>query len=381
MERDVFEPEHEELRRTVRRWVQDEIAPEHERFRREHVIDRQVWRRAGELGLLGLAVPEVHGGGGIDDFRFNAVVNEELCRQGLALGSAYQIHADVVAPYLLELTTEEQRRRWLPGFCTGETLCAIAMTEPGAGSDLAALRTTATREGDTWVLDGAKTFITNGTTADLVVVAARTTPDSRNRGISLFVVERGMPGFEQHRRLEKIGQPEADTAELFFDGVRLPADNLLGEVDGGWAAMMQRLPQERLSTAVSNVAHAERAVELTLEHVRSREAFGSPIGSFQHNKFLLAELVTELEVTRVYVDRCLALHVDGRLDATGAAKAKYWSADVQNRVIDACVQLHGGYGYMAEYDVARAWADARVSRIWAGSNEIMKELIGRSLGL
>jgi alkylation response protein AidB-like acyl-CoA dehydrogenase len=267
----------------------------------------------------------------------------------------------------------------VPGFCSGELITAIGMTEPEAGSDLAALRTTARRDGADWILDGSKTFITNGFGAGLVIVAARTGEGPRD--ISLFGVEASSPGFSRGRKLGKVGQPEADTAELFFEGVRLGPEALLGEVDGGFKAMMERLAQERLHVAVANVAHARRAVEVTLAYARDRRAFGRPIGTFQHSRFLLAELVTQLDVAQTFVDRCVELHVASALSAVDAAKAKWWSAEVQNQVIDACVQLHGGYGYMSEYEVARAWTDARVSKIWAGSNEIMKELVGRDLGL
>jgi alkylation response protein AidB-like acyl-CoA dehydrogenase len=281
----------------------------------------------------------------------------------------------------VELTTEEQRERWLPRFCSGEIVTAIGMSVPGAGSDLAALRTTARRAGDGFVLNGSKTFITNGTGADLVVICARTTPGTGSRGITLFAVEEGMPGFIRGRKLEKVGQHEADTAELFFEDVEIPAENVIGEVDGGFHAMMERLPTERLGSAFGNTAHAAHVLALTLAYVKDRRAFGRAIGSFQANRFLLAELDTALDVTRVYVDRCLQAQVDGELTAIDAAKAKWWSADIQNRIADSCVQLFGGYGYMQEYEVARAWVDARVTRIWAGSNEIMKEIIGRSLGL
>jgi alkylation response protein AidB-like acyl-CoA dehydrogenase len=379
--RDVFEDVHEDLRKVVRQWVERAVAPHHDRFRSQGGIDREVWLEAGRLGLLGFGVPERHGGAGVHDFRFNAVLNEELARQGLALASAFQVHVDVVAPYLCQLTDDEQQARWLPRFTSGEAVGAIAMTEPGGGSDLAALRTRAERDGSDWIINGAKTFITNGASADIAVVAARTDPTQRSRGISLFVVEAGTPGFQRGRKLHKVGQPEADTAELFFDDVRVPAGNLLGEEGRGFAHMMERLPQERLSTAISNVAHARAALEATLAYVKERTAFGQAIGSFQHSRFLLAELATTLDVAQVFVDRCLGLHVQGALGGTESAQAKYWSAEAQNRVIDACVQLHGGYGYMDEQPVARAWADARVTRIWAGTDEIMKELIGRSLGL
>jgi alkylation response protein AidB-like acyl-CoA dehydrogenase len=286
-----------------------------------------------------------------------------------------------VAPYLVDLGTEEQKQRWLPGFCSGELVTAIAMTEPSGGSDLAALRTTAVRDGDDWVINGSKTFITNGYSADLVVVAARTSPEKRARGITLFGVETGMPGFERGRKLDKVGQEESDTAELFFTDVRVPGANVIGEVDLGFIAMMERLPQERVGAAVSNTAHAQQILLETIDYVKQRRAFGQPIGAFQHNKFLIAEMQTKLEVTQAYVDDCIEAHAEGRLSAVDAAKAKWWSAEVQNDVLDACVQLHGGYGYMNEYRVARAWRDARVTKIWAGSNEIMKELIGRDLGL
>jgi long-chain-acyl-CoA dehydrogenase len=281
----------------------------------------------------------------------------------------------------VELTSQQQKRRWLPPFCTGELVTAIAMTEPSGGSDLAALRTTAVRDGDDWMLNGSKTFITNGYSADLVVVAARTSPEKKAKGITLFGVETGMPGFTRGRKLDKVGQTESDTAELFFDDVRVPAGNVIGEVDRGFIAMMERLPQERLGAAVSNLAHARQILDETLDYVRERTAFGQSVGSFQHNKFLLAELVTQVEVAQAYVDDAVLAHTDRELTAVDAAKAKWWSAQVQNDVLDACVQLHGGYGYMNEYRVARAWRDARVTKIWAGSNEIMKELIGRDLGL
>jgi alkylation response protein AidB-like acyl-CoA dehydrogenase len=378
--RDVYTDEHELFRESVAAFVRREIWPHRDEIREQRRIGRAIWRQAGQQGLLGISVPEAHGGAGVDDFRFNAVMQEELARAGMAYASAFQVHADVVAPYLVELTTDEQRTRWLPGFCSGELVTAIAMSEPGGGSDLAALRTTAVQRDGAWVLNGSKTFITNGTGADLVVVAART-PDHGPRSITLFGVERDTPGFSAGRKLDKIGQHEADTAELFFDDARVAAENVIGEVGDGFRAMMARLPLERLGCAVGNVAHAANALGLTLDYVRERRAFGRPIGSFQANRFVLAELTTLVDVTQAHVDQCLAQHVAGRLDPVATAKAKWWTSDVQNRVLDTCVQLFGGYGYMAEYDVARAWADARVTKIWAGSNEIMKELIGRSLGL
>jgi alkylation response protein AidB-like acyl-CoA dehydrogenase len=377
--RPVFDHDHELFRESARAYCDRALRPAHERIREQKLIDRELWLEAGRHDFLGVGVPAEYGGSGVDDFRFNAVWGEELARVALAFASSFGIHTDVVAPYLVELTTEEQKQRWLPRFCTGELTTAIGMTEPSAGSDLAGLRTTARRDGGDWIVNGSKTFITNGTSADLVLVAART-GDARH-AISLLVVEEGMPGFARGRKLDKVGQPEADTGELFFEDVRVPDANLIGEVGAGFRHMMERLPQERISAAVGNVEHAWEAVRITLEYVRERQAFGRPIGTFQHNRFLLAELVTELDVTRTYVDRCLERHVAGELGPVDAAKAKYWSAQVQNRVIDACVQLHGGYGYMTEYAVARAFQDARVTPIWAGSNEIMKEVIGRDLGL
>ncbi|WP_051471187.1 acyl-CoA dehydrogenase family protein [Patulibacter minatonensis] len=382
MKRDIYTDDHDMFREAVVQFVAREITPRAEEIRETRRIPKEVWLKAGEAGFLGIGVPEEYGGAGLEDFRFNAVIQEELAKVGMAYGSSFGIHADVVAPYLVELSTPAQKERWLPRFCTGELLTAIGMTEPGAGSDLAALRTNAKRQDDgTWLLNGSKTFITNGLHAELVVVAARTSPGPSRSAISLFVLEEGMEGFVRGRKLDKVGQPEADTAELFFENVRVPAENLLGEEGRGFPYMMERLAQERLSAACVNIAHADIAVERTLEYVKERQAFGRPIGTFQNSRFKLASMVTEIEVTQAYVDRCLKAHLDGELTAVDAAKAKYWTAEVQNRVIDDCVQLYGGYGYMNEYEVARAWTDARVTRIWAGSNEIMQELIGRDLGL
>jgi long-chain-acyl-CoA dehydrogenase len=313
------------------------------------------------------------------------VLVQELSAVGAAYSSSFGIHVDVVAPYLVELGTEELKQRVLPKFCTGEIVTAIGMTEAGGGSDLAALKTSAVRDGSSsdadWILNGSKTFITNGYNCDLVVVAAQTDPSKRSRGITLFAVEAGMPGFERGRKLDKVGQPEADTAEMFFDNVRVPAENLIGEVGRGFKAMMERLPQERVGSAISNIAHAAAVLTETVEYAKERKAFGQSIGSFQHNKFLLAELVTKVEMTQSWVDQAVLAHSKGELSAVDAAKVKWWSAQVQNEVLDHCVQIHGGYGYMREYRVARAWMDARVTKIWAGSNEIMKEIIGRDLGL
>ncbi|BBC38630.1 MULTISPECIES: acyl-CoA dehydrogenase family protein [Streptomyces] len=381
MRRTVFDADHEAFRTSVRAFVERELRPRQEEFIQQRAIDRAAWKAAGQQGLLGLLIPEQYGGSEAGDYRFTAVLHEEFARLSVAFASSFTIHCEVVAPYLVELTTEEQRERWLPRFCAGELVTAIGMTEPSAGSDLAALRTTAVRDGENWTLNGSKTFITNGFGADLVVVAARTSPEKGAKGITLFAVETDMPGFERGRKLEKVGQHEADTAELFFHDVRVPGANVIGEVDRGFIHMMERLPQERIGAAVLNLAHAAQILDETLEYVKERKAFGQSVGSFQYNKFRLAEMVTQIEVTQAFVDQCVAAHVTGRLSAVDAAKAKWWTAQVQNEVLDACVQLHGGYGYMNEYRVARAWQDARVTKIWAGSNEIMKELIGRDLGL
>jgi alkylation response protein AidB-like acyl-CoA dehydrogenase len=381
MPRNLYSADHEEFRLTAREFVERSLMPRAEQFIQARVIDREAWREAGKQGLLGLEVPEIFGGSEAGDFRFNAVLGEELSKFNAAASSCFGIHTDCVAPYLVDLGTQEQKERWLPGFCSGEIITAIAMTEPSGGSDLAALKSNAVRDGDDWILNGSKTFITNGYQADLVVTAARTSPEKGARGISLLGVETGMAGFERGRKLDKVGQTESDTAELFFTDVRVPGANVIGEVDRGFIAMMERLPQERIGGAVANTAHAQQILLETIAYAKERKAFGQPIGSFQHNKFLMAELVTKIEVTQAYVDDCVQAHAERKLSAVDAAKAKWWSAEVQNEVLDACVQLFGGYGFMNEYRVARAWRDARVTKIWAGSNEIMKELIGRDLGL
>jgi alkylation response protein AidB-like acyl-CoA dehydrogenase len=377
----IYDEDHEAFRAAVRAFLGREVWPNADGYIERKGFPRELWLAAGKQGWFGLEVPERFGGSAASDYRFNAVLMTELATVSLALASSLSIHYDVVAPYLVELTTEQQRERWLPRLVTGEMVTAIGMTEPSAGSDLASLRTRADRRDGGWVLNGSKTFITNGYSADLVVVAARTTPGARARGITLFAVEKTMPGFSRGRKLDKVGQPEADTAELFFTDLFVPDENVLGRVDEGFALMMQRLPQERIGAAVANIAHARQILDETTDYARQRRAFGTAIGSFQHNKFLLAELVTQAEVTRAYIDQCVLAHSRGELTATEAAKAKWWTAEVQNVILDHCVQLHGGYGYMNEQRVARAWRDGRVTKIWAGSNEIMKELIGRELGL
>jgi alkylation response protein AidB-like acyl-CoA dehydrogenase len=329
-----------------------------------------------------MAVPERYGGAGVSDFRFNLVVGEETQRAGVgSLGLGITLHNDICLPYFLTYCDEAQRERWLGGIASGELITALAMTEPGIGSDLASMSTRARRDGDAYIVDGTKTFITNGINADLVIVAAKTDPSERHRGISLIVVERGMEGFSRGRKLQKIGQHAQDTAELSFAELRVPAENLLGREGEGFRYLVSNLPQERLSIAASAVAAAEAALGWTLDYVRERQAFGQPIGSFQSSRFTLAEVSTETAIARAFIDRCTCALDAGELTPEDAAMAKWWCTDLQGRVVDRCLQLHGGYGYMLEYPIARAYADARVSRIYGGTNEIMKEIIGRSLGL
>ncbi|MCW3472238.1 acyl-CoA dehydrogenase family protein [Rhodococcus pyridinivorans] len=380
MKRTVYGDDHEAYRHSVREFLARWFEPLAADVRANRALPREFWLAAGKHDLLGLEVPERYSGVEAGDYRFNAVLIEELAKMNAALASSVSIHCDVVAPYLVHLTTGEQKARWLPGLCSGDVLTAIGMTEPGGGSDLAALKTTAVRDGNGWLLLGAKTFITNGYSADLVIIPARTSPSKKAKGITLFGVDTSLPGFERGRKLDKVGQDEADTAELFLDRVRVTDDDVIGELDRGFIHMMSFLPQERLGCAIANLAHAAQILLETINYCRERKAFGQSIGTFQHNKFLLAELVTQLDVTQAYVDRCIEAHSEGTLTPIDAAKAKWWTAEIQNRILDHCVQLHGGYGYMNEYRVARAWRDARVTKIWAGSNEIMKELIGRDLG-
>ncbi|SCL48507.1 acyl-CoA dehydrogenase family protein [Micromonospora peucetia] len=380
MEQHLYERDHEEFRELCREFLTREAVPHHERWEADGIVDREVWRRAGAAGLLGMDVATEYGGGGQRDFRFNAVLDEEIVAAGCT-GLGFGLHNDVVAPYLTELTTDDQRKRWLPGFCSGDLVTAIAMSEPGAGSDLAGIRTSAVRDGDSWVLNGQKTFITNGELADMVVVVVRTAPEQGAHGVSLVAVESGTPGFSRGRRLAKVGLRANDTAELFFDDCRVPAENLIGTENHGFYHLMANLPRERLSIAVAAVAAAERLLAVTLDYARSRQAFGRPIGAFQHNRFLLAELDTEVTIARTFVNHCVAEYDAGRLSVTDAAKAKWWTTELQNRVADRCVQLHGGYGYMLEYPVAKAWLDGRVQTIYGGTTEIMKEIIGRGLGL
>lgn len=380
MKRLVFEAEHEQLRDTAKRYVDREVAPNAAKWEENRIVDRSAYVAAGRYGLIGFNMPEKYGGGGSDDFRFNAVVVEEIAKFGF-LTPALSVHNDIVGPYFKTLATPEQKERWLPGYTTGELIGAIAMTEPGAGSDLAGIRTTAVRAGDDWILNGSKTFISAGINGDLIIVVARTDPSAGHKGLSLLVVERGMEGFERGRKLDKMGQPAQDTAELHFTDVRVPATNLLGEEGRGFYHLMANLPSERLSIAIASIAGARETYRQTLQYAKDRTAFGQSIGSFQHNRFLLAELDTELDVAEQYVDRCLQAVVEGELTAVDAAKAKWWCTELAKRVVDACLQLHGGYGYMNEYKVAKDFVDTRIQTIYGGTTEIMKDLIGRSLGL
>ncbi len=381
MKRMIYDEDHEAFRESVRTWLERSVIPNTEQYIADKALPREFWLEAGAQGFLGLEVPEEYGGAGADDYRFNAVLMEELAKVNAALPTCVGIHADITAPYLTELGTEEQKKRWLPGVASGENLLAIGMTEPSGGSDLAALRTTAVRDGDEWVINGSKTFITNGYSCDLTVVAARTAPELGPKGITLFGIESTKDGFSRGRKLDKVGMEESDTSEMFFENLRVTDAEIIGELNKGFIHMMQKLPQERLGCSVSNLAHAKQILAETLQYAKDRQAFGVSIGSLQYNKFLIAEMWTAIEVCEAFVDRCVEAHSAGELTATDAAKAKWWSSNTQSDVLDGCVQLHGGYGFMNEYRVARAWRDARVTKIWAGSNEIMKELIGRDLGL
>ncbi len=380
MQRDIFTSDHEAFRQMVRSFIAKEVEPYHEQWERDGVVSRDVWLAAGQAGLLGIDIDERYGGGGNDDYRYYLVLNEEMTRAG-ANGPGFSVHNDINGQYFRRLVTPEQADLWLPGYCSGELITAIAMSEPGAGSDLQGIRTTAVRDGDSYVLNGQKTFISNGQLADLVIVVARTDPDAGYRGISLLVVERGMPGFERGRNLSKVGMHAQDTSELFFTDVRVPAANLLGEEGGGFVALMQNLPRERIAIGTAALAGAEAVFEMTLAYAKERQAFGRPIGKFQHNRFVLAEIATEIAVARAFTDKAVLEHVADRLSNEDASMVKWWNTELCNRVVDRCVQLHGGYGYMLEYPVARAFVDGRAQTIFGGTTEIMKEIIGRGLGV
>ena len=382
MRRTLFDDTHEEFRSAFRSFLDREAVPNAGAWDAAGVVDRSLFAVAGANGFLGMEVPEEHGGGGVKDFRFNVVIAEELQAADVnAVGLGLTLHNDICLPYFLHLTNDEQKARWLPGICAGELITAVAMTEPGIGSDLASMTTTAIRDGDHYVVNGSKTFITNGINADLVITAVKTDPSQRHRGMSLLVLERGMEGFTRGRNLDKIGMHAQDTAELFFDDVRVPVTNRLGEEGTGFVQLVSNLPQERLSIAVTGVAAARAAFDRTLAYAKERQAFGQPVASFQHNRFVLAEMATEIEIGQSFIDRCVLALNAGELTADEAAMAKWWCTELQGKVIDRGVQLHGGYGYMTEYPIGRAYADARITRIYGGTTEIMKEIIGRSLGV
>lgn len=382
MQRHLYEPIHEAFRDVARKFIEKEIVPHHEEWEDAGKVSKDMFRRAGDQGLLCMAAPEEFGGTGVDDFRFNCVLNEEIQRAGvISSGFCMTLHNDICFPYFQKLANEEQQARWMPKLVDGTAMAALAMTEPGIGSDLASMTSSARRDGDHYVVNGSKTFITNGINSDLVIVAAKTDPSERHKGISLIVVEEGMEGFERGRNLEKVGLKAQDTAELFFNNVRVPAANLLGKEGEGFLNLVTNLPQERLSIAVTGLAHSWWAFHETLEYVRERKAFGQPIGKFQNTRFLMATLKTELEIGQAYLDAQVAALDAGELTAEDAAMSKWWITELQQRVVDRCLQMHGGYGFMTEYPIAKAWTDARVQTIYGGTTEIMKEIIGRSLGL
>lgn len=379
MKRVIFEEEHEQFRDSVRRFMQAEVGPHVDRWREAGMVDREIYLKAGAQGLLCLFGDERFGGAGVDDFRFDQIIIEENVRHG-DIGFYINLHSDLVAPYIHKLGNEEQKARFMPGIISGETILAVAMTEPSTGSDLAGMKTRAVKRGDKWVLNGAKTYISNGILGDLIVVAARTDPD-RPHGIGLFLVERGMPGFERGRKLDKMGLKSQDTAELFFNDVEIPEANLLGEAGQGFRYLAQMLAQERLVAAIGSMAAAQTAFDLTLDYVKERRAFGKPIGAFQNTRFEMARMRAELDVAQTFVDQCVMLLMAGELPAEDSSAAKLLASELEGRVMDQCVQFHGGAGYMEEYRISRMYTDARISRIFAGTSEIMLEIIGRGLGL
>ena len=376
---DFFDAEHRMFRDSMSKFVEREIVPYHEQWEKDGVVSRKLWQTAGAGGFLCLQVPEEYGGMGLRDYRYNMIPIEELVRVG-ASGPGFTVHSDIVTPYIINYGTEAQKREYLPKMVAGECIGAIAMTEPGTGSDLAAVQTTAIRQGDSYVINGQKTFITNGLLNDVIIVVAKTDPKAGHEGISLFLVDSGTEGYERGAKLKKMGMHAQDTAEAFFKDVHVPAESLLGQEGCGFFYLMQQLPQERLAVAVGAAAACETVLDITVQYCKERIAFGRPIGQFQHNRFKLAEMKTETEIARVFVNHCVTLHSNGELSAEKAAMAKWWTSELQKRVVDTCVQLHGGYGYMMEYRVARSYVDSRVQTIYAGTTEIMKEIIGRSMG-
>ena len=384
MRRNLFEDLHEDFRASFRTFLEREVVPHYMEWEREGIVPRELFALAAEKGMLAMQVPEEYGGTGVEDFRFNQILAEEVGATGIAgSGLGITLHNDICLPYFLHFCNEEQRGRWLPGIADGSLITALGMTEPGIGSDLASMRTTAlaSADGTEYAVNGSKTFITNGINADLVILAAKTDPSQRHKGISLLIVEGGMEGFSRGRNLEKVGMHSQDTAELFFEDVRVPAENVLGEIGQGFRYMTSNLAQERLSIAIAAVGAARGALDQTLAYVKERTAFGQPVGAFQHSRFALAEMATEISVATTFCDQAVLALNAGELTAEDAAMAKWWSTELQGRVIDRCVQLHGGYGYMLEYPIARAFVDARVTRIYGGTTEIMKEIVGRSLGV
>ena len=382
MERTIFESEHDLFRESFKQFVEKEIVPNNNDWEDNGIVDRSLFEIAGANGFLGIDIPQDFGGGGIEDYRFNQIMQEEFDMAGVAAAaSGIGLHNDICIPYFLEFCSQEQRERWLPGLASGKYITAIAMSEPGTGSDLASISSTAIKDGESFILNGAKTFISNGIISDLIIVAAKTNPEAGHRGISLLVLERGMDGFERGRNLDKVGRHSQDTAELFFTDVRVPSENLLGEMNKGFYYMMFNLPQERLNIAISAVAGTQYAFDLTLEYVKERQAFGKPIGNFQNTRFKMAEISTELELAWAFIDKCVLAHNLNNLSADEAAMAKWWTTELQKRAIDQCLQFFGGYGYMDEYPISRLWRDGRVQSIYGGTTEIMKEIVGRGLGL
>ena len=383
MDRKHYDDDHQAFGEAFRAFVDKSIVPDYLEFERDGITPREVFVEAGKGGFLGMAVPEQYGGGGVDDFRFNQILDEQIASAGIGgSGLGISLHNDICLPYFLAYTTDEQKQRWLPGIASGELITAVAMTEPGAGSDLAGMRTSAKRDGDSYVVNGSKTFITNGINADLVILACKTgNSEDRRGGISLLVLERGMDGFERGRNLDKLGMHSQDTAELSFTDVRVPVENLLGEEGEGFNYLTAKLPQERTSIAIAGVAEATAAFTETVQYVKDRKAFGTSISSFQNTKFVLADIATEIDVAQAFVDRCVDRLSSGELSAADASKAKYYCTELQGRVVDRCLQLHGGYGYMSEYPISRRYADARITRIYGGTSEIMKSVVSKSLGL
>jgi alkylation response protein AidB-like acyl-CoA dehydrogenase len=382
MERTHFDDEHDQFRAAVRTWIAKEITPHYLDWEHAGIAPRSLFTSAGASGFIGMAVPEIYGGGGVTDFRYNQVLSEEIAAAGVAgAGLGVTLHNDITTPYFLEYCTPEQKQRWLPGIASGELITAVAMTEPAIGSDLASMSTSAIRDGDNYIVNGAKTFITNGINSDVVIVAVKTDPSLRHKGMSLLVLERDMPGFERGRNLDKLGMHSQDTADLFFTDVAVPIENRLGDEGQGFTYLVSNLAQERLSIGMVGVAAARAALDATVEYVKDRKAFGQPIASFQNTRFVLAEVKTEVEVAQAFVDKCVMALNAGQLTVEEAAQAKWWCTEMQKRVIDRCLQLFGGYGYMMEYPIARMYADARITTIYGGTTEIMKEIIGRSMGL